>query len=143
MSHRAKLIVDAITNKITGLPTTGQNVEQSRVWAVTRAPALTVRLGPMVQTSDLNQLIDQTLTIYIDIHVKAHETRIDDDVLQIHQELWQAIKVHHDLGLDYVIDTSLTELSEPILNGESDQPTAKATLTIEVRFRHAVTHPGA
>lgn len=143
MDHRAKQIFTALTSALTGLTTTGNNIEQSRVWAVHQVPALTVRLGPMLTQETVGQLTDQNLTILVDIHVKAKQESIDDDVLLIHQEIWQAIMANYTLGLPFVIDTTMTELSEPVLSGDTERPGAKATLTIEVKFRHSLLDPGA
>ena len=143
MTHRAKQIFSALTTALTGLTTTATNIKQSRVWAVHQVPALTVRLGPMLTQETIGQLTDQALTVLVDIHVKAKEESIDDDVLLIHQEIWKAVMADYSLGLPFVIDTTITDLSEPVLSGDGERAGAKATLTIEVKFRHSLADPGA
>ena len=134
--HKAKRILDAVTATLTGLPSTGSSVQQSRAYALENLPALTVRLGAMETAQELSSVTDSTVTIAIDIIVRGTADLLDDALLQSHAEIHAALLADPSLGLDFVVDVNPGGLSEPEMEQGSHKPTALCTATYQYRFRH-------
>ncbi|MCX2780423.1 hypothetical protein [Microbulbifer thermotolerans] len=138
MTHVCKLLMDAVTDAVTGLPTTGDNVRQSRVYAHDRAPALSVRLGERRAIGiRSNAYVDVEQYIHIDISVAGSASTIDDQLLGIDAEIYHALMADPLLGLDFLLDVDPQGLSEPDLE-RAEKPKAVATSTWRYQLRHNI-----
>lgn len=141
MAHVCKLLVDAVTDAVTGLPTTGYNVRQSRIYAHDRAPALAIRLGDR-RTIGIrsNAFVDVEQDIHIDISVAGSSDDIDDRILSIDAEIYRALMNDPLLGMSFVLDVNNQGLSEPVLE-MAEKPKAVATSTWRYQLRHDIGNP--
>ncbi|GAA5442646.1 hypothetical protein Misp06_00820 [Microbulbifer sp. NBRC 101763] len=139
MAHVSQQLLDAVTAAVTGLVTTGTNVEQTRIYARDKLPALSVRLGERRVVSTLgNSFIDAEQDIYIDIYVAGKSDQIDDKMLQIDGEIHAALMADHALGLDFVVDLEPQGLGEPDTE-HAGKARAVATSSWKYLIRHSVT----
>ncbi|WP_406828119.1 hypothetical protein [Microbulbifer sp. ARAS458-1] len=139
MAHVSHQLLDAITTAVTGLPTTGDRVRQSRLYAHGRGPALNIRLGERRNTATLgNALVNAEQDIFIDIAVAGTAESIDDQLLQIESEIHQALMADYSLGLPFVLDLNPQGLSEPDLE-QAEKPKAVATSAWRYVIRHRLT----
>ena len=139
MAHVSKQLLDAITAAVTGLPTTGDRVQQSRTYAHKSGPALSLRLGGRSNLATLsNSVVTAEQDIFIDIAVAGSADSIDDQLLQIESEIHQALLADYSLGLPFVIDINPQGLSEPDLE-QGERPKAVATSHWRYLIRHSLT----
>ena len=141
MAHVAKQLMDAVTTAVTGLPTTGARVQQSRTYAHQAGPALNIRLGGRTtQGIRSNAWLDAEQDIFIDIAVAGAADSIDDQLLQIEAEIHRALMADYSLGLAFVLDLNPQGLSEPDLE-QGEKPKAVATSSWRYVIRHPLTDP--
>ena len=141
MAHVSKQLMDAVTTALTGLPTTGDRVRQSRTYAHHRAPALNIRLGGRTTLGiRSNSWLDAEQDIFIDIAVAGPADSIDDQLLQIEAEIYRGLMADHTLGLSFVVDLNPQGLSEPDLE-QGEKPKAVATSSWRYVIRHSLTDP--
>lgn len=141
MAHVSKQLLDAVTSAVTGLATTGSNVQQSRVYAHSVAPSLSLRLGERRTLQILSgSILDAEQDIYIDIHVAGSADSIDDQLLAIEAEVHRALMASPQLGLGCVLDVDPQGLSEPEL-AQGEQPKAVATASWRYKIRHNLSDP--
>lgn len=160
--HRTEQILDAVVIAITGLDTTGANVERGRVypWSDSQARALTVDQGaasPVNEPDWNHQDVEQE--IRITAHVKANpdlfggafssEFATDHDIGStyareinvISKEVYIAMMADRTLGLDFVIDTQWLGNTEPELTGDSEAVTVRMDMLFTTTYRHSLTDP--
>ncbi|WP_160153341.1 hypothetical protein [Microbulbifer sp. ALW1] len=137
MAHISKQLLAAVTMAVTGLPSTGDRVQQSRTYAHHKAgPALNVRLGERRPTSTLsNAVANAEQDIFIDIAVAGPADTIDDLLLDVDAEIHQALMADYSLGLGFVLDCNPQGLSEPDLE-QAEKPKAVATSAWRYEVRH-------
>lgn len=141
MAHVSKQLLDAVTIAVTGLPTTGSAVQQSRVYAHPQAPALSLRLGERRTLNIVaNAVLNAEQDIYIDISVAGTADSIDDQLLAIEAEIYRALMQNPALGLAFVWDVEPMGLSEPELE-QGERPKAVATSHWRYRLRHSLADP--
>jgi hypothetical protein len=141
--HKAEQIMDAFVSAVTGLTTTGSNIERDRayMWEDARLPALAIYQGDDTPTpyADRNYYRDDYhLTIHIDIHVKiATGTALSQTLNLIRKEITAAIQADPYLGLSgFVIDCEEGTALRPVIEF-ADKPTAVQTLEYRVRYWRA------
>ncbi|WP_444922688.1 hypothetical protein ACJJH9_00255 (plasmid) [Microbulbifer sp. DLAB2-AF] len=139
MAHVSQQLLDAVTAAITGLATTGTNVEQTRVYAREPVPALSVRLGERRQVSThSNSVSNAEQDIHIDLYVAGRAEDLDNKMLQIDSEIHAALMADFSLGLSFVLDCDAQGLSEPD-TANAGRAKAVATSTWRYRIRHSTT----
>lgn len=148
MAHREQEIFNAIVTAVTGLTTTGSNVYPHRVYDLpaSNAAAIGVRLGPSVPTADDGyqniSFVDRLCVVYTRVHLKVTEASLDDQLLKVEREIWQAIMADRTLGLAFVIDTQPGGREESELD-QAEKPTLACDIEWRVLYRHSLTDPGA
>lgn len=134
--HTAKQIFDAITAAVTGLATTGNRVEQTRGYPVGRLPALTVQvISSNPERTLAEAYIDERLDVEVLAHVAGSADTLDDQLFQIHAEIYSAVMANRSLGLPFVIDTEPGAFRVENQDG-AETPTAMATVSFSVSYRH-------
>lgn len=136
--HRAETIMQAVVTAVTGLATTGTNVERSRVRTIETLPALTVMQGNddfMLDRSSWDRK-ERDLEVQIDIHVK-NNTNPDSDLNQIRAEVYAAIAADWQLGQTFVIDVEARGDDEPEFSGDGEKITARQRMNFVVKYRHS------
>jgi len=143
--HRAEHILEAVKARLTGLATTGSNVQRARVYnfADTVRDALTIQMGadaPIDQAGDGNIAFrDHVLEVQVTAHVKS--TAIDTRLNLIKAEVIVAMLQDRTLGLSYVIDTDEQGWQAPIMTDESDMRAAQCTGIFTVHYRRSYNDP--
>ena len=136
--HRAESILSAIETTLTGLSTTGANVQRGRVYAVGTAPGLSIFKESDI-ANDADAILDplvRELTIGVDIHV--NQTGNPETPLNaIAAEIYAALNVDYTLGLSYVIDCDLVGDDPPEIEGTQDLPVARMRSTWRIIYEHS------
>lgn len=143
MAHKAEQILGAVTTALTGLTTTGSNVQRARVYEVPDGvdQALSIQMGADELLEEGNMAyIDRLLNIEVVAHAKAG-TGVDTTLNQIRAEVHQALYTDRTQGLGFVINTYCNGDDAPEFSGEADSPVARQVLNYVVHYRHAVADP--
>ena len=144
MTARAETITAAVTTLLTGLATTGANVQRGQVYPheADKLPALSVFMGDDVIEMELQTAwLDWQLTILVETTVKVttdyttYQSLVDQQLNAIREEVHAALLANHTLGLAYVHDIEPISASRPRLSGEGDTPMASQVLTFNVKYR--------
>ncbi|MCH7882125.1 MAG: hypothetical protein IIB69_11250 [Proteobacteria bacterium] len=145
---RAEQIIQAVKTLITGLATTGANVQRGQVHRhqESELPALSLRMGADIPAGEHQTgLVDWELGILIESTASvnasytANESLIDQVLNSIRKEVHIAIMADHTLGLGFVIDIRPGPANEPILSGESKEPTGSQVVEYIVIYRTSRT----
>lgn len=144
MTTRDEEVLEAIKVALTGLPTTGHNVERDRFWPAENTPALSIEMGPeepLGEFGQMNQQIyDEQLTVDVVIHVKTIDG-LSTQLNKILGEIWPKL-LTSGLGLAYAEQIYYAGRDKPENAEIADQPvTMQATHWI-VHYRHSTTDRG-
>ena len=138
--HRAESILQSVETTLTGLTTTGTNIQRGRVYPIETTPALSVYMGSDDTSGDYGAtnvgFVDRVLEVIIRSHIKLTST-LDTDLNKIRAEVYAAMMADYTLGLSYVINTWLVSDAQPSLSADSEQPTATQDMTYRVHYRHS------
>ena len=138
--NRAESILNAVTGALTGLATTGVNVQRSRTFPSLALPALTVAMGSndVQQDNEFESDLDE-LSRQLQINITAHQragSSMETVFNQIAAEIYAALTADRSHGLGYVLDTRLQGDSEPDI---SSAPTVSQRMTWLVHYQHSNT----
>ncbi len=145
---KAEQILVAIKTAITGLTTTGANVQRGQVYGHEKIslPALTLNMGQdSVEFEQQTGLIDWQLeiliqsTAFVSAAYTASESALDTLLNLIRGEVYLAVMADHTLGLSFVIDIMPGPAGAPTLSGEGAEPTGSQLLTFIVKYRASRT----
>lgn len=136
--HRAETILQAVETALTGLATTGTNVQRARVRTVETPPALSIEMGSDDIAFDRSSYprVERDLNVQVIAHVK-NNTSIDSDLNQIRAEVYTALITDRTLGLTFVTDTESIGDDEPEITGEGEKVNARQQLNFVVKYRHS------
>lgn len=138
MTHKAETILDAVVTAVTGLATTGANVERGRAFAVSAVPSLSVFMGEDQVDHELSiGQYDRILEVIVEAHV-ATIGDVEQDLNQIRAEVLAALRADHTLG-GAAIEIRPEADSRPEIQGETDTPHALQQLLYLVKYRHSTT----
>ncbi len=141
---RSEQIIAAIKTLITGLATTGANVQRGQIYGhqADELPALALSMGVDTLLSEPQTgLLDWEISILIESSAKvsaaytANESLLDQVLNQIRKEVHLAIMVDHTLGLDFVIDITPLQAAAPVLSGDGSEPIGSQTLEFLITYR--------
>lgn len=143
MTHRAEQVLSALEATLTGLATTGTNVERARVYPTSDYPALTINMG-LDQTlgeggSNNLAFVDRELQIVVRGHVKHYSTNIETLLNRVKSEVYAAIMVDPTLSKPFIISIYLVGDTAPETSSESDQPSATVEMQWNCIYRHSFT----
>lgn len=142
MAHVRKQIRDALETLLTGLTTTGSNVEANRVYEVQsdKLPALNIIVGEEDISRDTQGGTLQRFAVVVVECYAAATTGLDDTLDQIVAEVETAVGSDPLLGglLNHPMD--ITGL-EPDLDGEATANAGILSLEFSAGYRTARTNP--
>ena len=142
--HRAIAIIDAFSDLIKGLPLVSDNVFKGRTYDLDNMPSHSLYLGSADVSETNVAFVNQSQLIRDEVFVSAGaEEDLDALLLNVHAEAYVAIAADRQLGLAYVIDTTLESMSEPDYIDEGKRPILSAVFTWRVTYRHSYTDPSA
>ena len=144
---RAEQIMVAVKTAVTGLTTTGANVQRGQVYPheSNKLPALGVLMGPDVPAVELQTaLLDWELTVAIECAVQADiyngsESGIETDLAQIRKEVHAALFADHTLGLSFVLDIEPGPAQQPQISGDGNFPIGSMVLNFVIHYRTSRT----
>lgn len=152
MTARAESILATIETTLTGLTTTGSNVQRGQIYRheLAKLPAIAIFMGADDLAAEFQTgLIDWELTVKIESTVMLDSvytelgTTLETVLNLIREEVHAAIMADHTLGLAYVIDITPGSAGEPILSGEGSEATASQSIEFVIRYRTSRTDIGA
>ena len=136
--HRRESIMQAIDTALTGLATTGQNVERSRVWPVHALPALTIAQGEDTVDDD-TPFDDYQRTLGVDIVIHVQDTAtLETEINAIAAEVHAALMAAGNLGLAYVTDLQPVGDGAPQLDDAQDIPIGRMSMSYAVQYEHSI-----
>ena len=138
MTHRAETILNTIEGLLTGLATTGANVQRARVWPVDSLPALSIYKSDDLRSIEdaLDNELTRELTVNINIHVKQ-TGNVETVLNQVAAEIFAAMSVDKTLGLAYVFNALLIGETEPLIEDSQDTPNAQMVSGWLVTYQHS------
>lgn len=145
-AHRAEQIMAAVQAAVTGLATTGQNVDRGVASEIApdKLPALRVSMGddPIVDPYS-QQLLDSDLDLSIFGCALDSATNIETLLNLVRKEVNVALMANQTLGLAFV--HSIIELGarRPRLAGDVAKPAGAIELLYRVKYRRSRTDPSA
>ena len=136
--HKANTLLEAFVDLVTGLATTGQNVETTRGYPTSETPAITVRLSSVDPVAVIsNAFLDSYVELETVYHVASAESDLDAKVLQIDAEVYAAIMADPTIG-GAAIDTDAQALTIES-SADTETPTAAGLRRWRCRLRHSFT----
>mgnify|MGYP000959754656 CR=1 FL=1 len=144
--HRAEQILAAVQALVTGLATTGTNVDRGREDDIPAAktPALRVSMGDDLMVDPWSsQLLDSDLDVSVFALAHDSATNIETLLNRIRKEVNVALAADHTLALAFVLAIVEVGARKPILAGESSKPAGSMELQYRVRYRRSRTDPSA
>lgn len=136
--HRAESILNAVETTLTGLATTGANVQRDRVHPPESVPALSITQGGENPFTPPNMAFqDSVLEIEVSIYVKADD--FNTQYNQIKAEVYAALMADRKLGIEYVQEIEWQGDNAPQLSGELEKKTLRGAMKFAVLFRHSLT----
>jgi hypothetical protein len=144
MPHRAETIAATITDLVTNLPTTGDQVYRGRAApiSVDILPAVLVYLEGDSPLAEYTTLADRVLQVAIEGFARPAADEVDTVLNTIRREVTQALMADRTLGLGFVIDINEGE-ARYTLDGEADQGVGVVRTEWEIHYRRSITDPGA
>lgn len=139
MTHRAESIMSAAESVLTGLATTGANVERGRVWPVSGLPALTIAKGADAQFSDGEDFdgISRILEFSVSIHVTPTGNP-ETAAHAILAEVYAALRADITLGLAYAYECEILGDDEIELDDSTDTKKARLVSNWRVYYDHSL-----
>lgn len=136
--HKAKTLLNSLVTVLTGLATTGPNVEKTRGYPKSDTPAISVRMAIIDPDKEIsNAFLDSHIDIEIIYHVSGSDTDLDDQILDIDAEVYAAIMA------DRTVAGTVGDAEPQILsfesNAEAEVPTAIGTRRWRFDLRHSIT----
>jgi hypothetical protein len=137
--HRAETILNAIETALTGLTTTGANVERGRVYSVDITPSLSIEMGndEAILTNFSKQ--DRALDVVITSYTKS-TANTETQSNAIRAEVYAALMNDRTLGLSFVSNIFLENDLSPQLSGEGGERISTQALNYIVNYRHSLTN---
>lgn len=144
--HREEQILAQVTTLVTGLVTTGANVDRGRQEEIPtdKLPALRVAGGDDTIVDPWAQaLVDSELDVSVFAHVHDSATNVETKIIQIRKEVAIALLADYTLGLAFVLSIVEVGARKPLLAGDLAKPAAAREFLFKVRYRRSRTDPSA
>lgn len=146
MEHREEQIMAAVQTAVTGLATSGANVDRGRATDVppTKLPALRVSVGDdTIVEPWAQQLLDSQLEVSIFALVHDSATNVETLLSRMRKEVTIALMANQTLGLAFVHSIVEIGARKPELAGEMAKPAASRELQFRVLYRRSRLDPSA
>lgn len=144
--HRAEQILAAVQTSVSGLATTGSNVERGRADDIPAAktPALRVAMGDdSIVDPWAHALLDSELDVSLYVLVHDAATNVETLLNLVRKEVNVALVADHTLGLAFVHAIVEIGARKPNLSGDLAKPAAAMELQYRVKYRRSRTDPSA
>ncbi len=144
--HREEQILARVTTLVTGLVTTGANVDRGRVEEIPtdKLPALRVTgSDDTIVDPWTPALVDSDLDVSVFAHVHDSVANVETKLIQIRKEVTIALLADHTLGLAFVEAIIEVGARKPTLSGDLAKPAAAREILFKVRYRRSRLDPSA
>jgi len=144
--HRVEQILAAVTALVTGLATSGANVDRGRDSEIPaeKTPALRVYLGQdLIVDPWAQSLLDSEVEVGIQAAVHDSATNVETLLNRMRKEVNIALVADFTLGLAFVQAIVEVGAARPQLSGELAKPAASMDLLYRVKYRRSRTDPSA
>lgn len=144
MTLRAEQVVAAVQTLVTGLTTTGSNVDRGRGDDIPTdlMPAIRVAVGADTPLDPyLPSLIDSELEVFVTAHAHDTAANIETKLNQIRAEATLALLANRTLGLGFVHAIFEMGASRPELAGDLAKPAGRMEMKFKVRYRRSANDP--
>ena len=136
---RTEDILDAIETALTGLATTGNNVQREQAYDIDAAaiPAIVIYEGEDAVTDQLMQsFIDWDLIVDIDVISRGDKDSAITEINTMRGEVHAALMVDYQLGLPTIVKyIEATGTTRPEVSSEGDRPIVRQRLTYTFKYR--------
>ena len=136
---RTEDILDAIETALTGLATTGNNVQREQAYDIDAAaiPAIVIYEGEDAVTDQLMQsFIDWDLIVDIDVISRGDKDSAITEINTMRGEVHAALMADYQLGLSAIVKyIEATGTTRPEVSSEGDRPIVRQRLTYTVKYR--------
>jgi len=135
---RAEDILEAVKTKLTGLTTTGSNVQREQSYDIEQddLPFIIITEGEdVVEGQSTQSYLEWVLTVDIDILAREGHSTVVTLMNTIRGEVHTALMADFTLGLSYVKYISAVRADNPTVSPDGDRPIIKQRLTYEIRYR--------
>jgi hypothetical protein len=146
MTHRAEQIIARVQTLVTGLATTGANVDRGRADAIdeSKLPALRVSIGDdAIVDPWAHSLLDSDLDVHVDAHAHTTAQNVETLLAKMREEVTIALLADFTLGLAFVHTIIELGANRPSLEGDMAKPAGRLEMRFRVRYRRSRTDPGA
>jgi len=137
--HRVESILEAIKTTLTGLASTGDNIERDRVYPVETLPFISVEQGKDEREPNPSTIanVESNLDVKIVVYVKSES--FTTELNQVRAEVYAAMMASNRLGLGYVESLRWIDDSEPELSGDAEIKNAVCTMSFKIGYTHSLT----
>ena len=143
MTHRVETVMAAVVTAVTGLTTTGANVNRGNPYNIesSKLPCLHVEMGTESKVQEYAHGEADW-----DLEVKVTGTVRDIDnyeqlINTIREEVHIALRTDYTLGETFIIDIEEADPDEYIIDGVAEKPTAEQGWNWVVRYRRNIDNP--
>ena len=137
MTHRSEQILVAFKSAVTGLTTTGTNVERGRLYDLVNLPALVVEKGGDASVAEQNMsVVDRNLSVKVTAVIQA-VSGLETELNKIAAEVYAALLADRTLGLGFVIDLNFSSDAPPVIETGGETPIALMEMTYDIMYRHS------
>lgn len=146
MTLKVEQIVAAVQTTVTGLTTTGAQVDRGRADDIPSElmPCLRVAMGDdKLEDPYLPALIDAVLDVSVFAHAHDSATNIETLLNKIRGEVTVALLANRTLGLGFVIGIFEVGARKPELAGDLAKPAGRMEIQFQVRYRRSANDPSA
>jgi hypothetical protein len=144
--HRAEQVLAAVTTRVTGLTTSGANVDRGRDMEIPaeKTPALRVYMGQdSIVDPWAQSLLDSEIEVGIQAVVHDSATNVETLLNRMRKEVNVALVADFTLGLAFVHAIVEIGATRPQLSGELAKPAGQMDLLYRVKYRRSVADPSA
>lgn len=137
--HRRETIMAAVQNALTGLTTTGANVQRARAYAVPALPGISIEQGADTRHEEFDELPDYARRLTVDVNIYARATTNLETILnQVSAEIHAALMAAYPFALNYLHDINPVADSAPEIAGDdTETPVARLTSTWAIDYQHS------
>ena len=138
LSRFEKIMRETLKN-LTGLDTTGENIERDTVYPPENMPFLALMQGADTK-DDPSQINDVECTLDIQILVFLKGEKFTTLLNKIRAEIYSALMKSGRLGLDYVDAIVWIDDEAPEVSGDAETLVVKGASNYQIKYTHSLTN---
>jgi hypothetical protein len=132
-------ILEAVKTTLTGLTTTGSNVQREQAYDIEQAnlPFIVINEGEdIVEGQRAQAYIDWALTVDIDLLFRADKDTAITSINTMRNEVHTALMVDYTLGIPASVKyIGVVRTERPTVDASGDRPIVRQRVTYEIKYR--------